>query len=257
MVDRLSLHPAVACKSEWHFCLHGFFLGLVLEQSWINGQGVTLSLARIDGVGKCLVVLSTVSSCTHSDGIQFNSIDPIHCQYSMLSNSSYGGQDGETVNESSPTSDPGSSPRVARLIHAEEATLANVGACLRLAGLYTKERGAHSFWLNSGKDVSGREDGIINLVHYDDAASACLAALQVGSDVVSGKVFLISDGNPTTRRGIVEAALTNDLYKDKTMPAFLGGESDPKGKVYDGSYSNKALKWTPTHESFSSFMKSA
>jgi nucleoside-diphosphate-sugar epimerase len=59
-------------------------------------------------------------------------------------------------------------------------------------------RGPHNFWLTSGKSVSGRPDGIINMLHYDDAAGACLAVLKAGPGVCRGKAFLISDGHPIT-----------------------------------------------------------
>ncbi len=150
-----------------------------------------------------------------------------------------------------------SNPRSARLVQAEQACLTQGGTCLRLAGLYLLHRGAHSYWLNHpDAKVTGREDGIINLLHYDDASSACLAALRAGPTTVSGKIFLISDGHPTTRRGIVESALKSKLYSDKAMPEFVSQESDPKGRVYDGSWSNRVLQWTPQYTSFDEFMLS-
>ena len=126
-----------------------------------------------------------------------------------------------------------------------------------MAGLYTLERGAHSYWLGSGNDLKGREEGIINLLHYDDAAGACVAALMVDPpSSISGKVFLISDGNWTTRKGICESALKATRYSGKTMPKFLGGPNDALGKIYDGTASNIALKWKPVHSSFDEFMSS-
>jgi hypothetical protein len=160
------------------------------------------------------------------------------------------------VNEDSPLPDPGANARSARLINAEKEVLKHGGGCLRLAGLYAMDRGAHNFWLTSGKDASGREDGIINLLHYDDAAGAALAALLAGPTVVSGNIFLISDGNPLTRRQICESTLKSKQYRGKSVPKFLGSDSDPIGKIYDGSASNKALKWDPKYESFDFFMAS-
>lgn len=122
-----------------------------------------------------------------------------------------------------------------------------------MAGLYTLERGAHSFWLNSGKDVTGRADGIINLLHYDDAASVALAALKAGPDVVQGRNFLISDSHPLTRQQICESAMKSKLFADKKMPKFLGSASDPKGKLYDGKKSERDLQWKPKYESFDAF----
>jgi nucleoside-diphosphate-sugar epimerase len=171
---------------------------------------------------------------------------------------SYGfGEQSQVVNEGSPVADPSKNPRSARLITAEKVVLDNHGACIRLAGLYTLSRGAHNFWMTSGKDISGRADGIINQLHYDDAAGAVLAALSAGSSVVSGNVFLISDGHPMTRKEICESALKNKKYEGLGMPKFLGTDKDPIGKIYDGSASNKALKWDPRYESFDAFMQSA
>jgi nucleoside-diphosphate-sugar epimerase len=160
------------------------------------------------------------------------------------------------VNEDSPVADPSKNPRSARLIYAEQAVLKNGGACLRLAGLYTLDRGAHNYWMTSGKDVSGRADGMINLLHYDDAAGSVVAALAAGPTVASGNVFLISDGHPMTRKELCESTLKAKKYQGKQMPKFLGTDSDPIGKIYDGSASNKALKWDPRYESFHSFMSS-
>jgi nucleoside-diphosphate-sugar epimerase len=170
---------------------------------------------------------------------------------------SYGpGEDKEVVNENSPVADVAKNPRSARLIHAEQAVLKNGGACLRLAGLYHLDRGAHNFWLTSGKAVSGRPDGFINLLHYDDAAGSALAAVSVGPTVVSGNIFLISDGHPMTRLEICQSTLQAKKYQGMALPEFLGTDSDSIGKIYDGSASNKALKWDPRYESFDAFMAS-
>jgi len=168
----------------------------------------------------------------------------------------YGQGDGETVTETSPTTDPATNPRTAKLVCAEGACTDGGGCVLRLAGLYTLERGAHNYWLESGKDVQGRSDGIINLLHYDDAAGACMAAIEAGPTVVSGKTFLISDSNPTTRLGICESAIKAARYAGKDIPTILGGDEMPRGKIYDGSWSDATLNWKPRYESFDKFMAS-
>lgn len=180
----------------------------------------------------------------------------------------YEGIDGETVDELSPTvSDPNSNPRAYRMVQAENAAIQHGGCALRLAGLYTLERGAHNYWLDTsggaakGRKTLGRGDGIVNLLHYDDAASAILAALKVGPNLNSGRRFLISDGNFTTRRGICKSAMKHSRFLEcTTMPPFLDAEKDgideavPRGKVYDGRKSNEALGWKPTYTSFDEFM---
>ena len=166
------------------------------------------------------------------------------------------GSDGETVTETSPTADPATNPRTAKLVGAETACREGGGCVLRLAGLYTLERGAHNYWLESGKDIQGRADGIINLLHYDDAASACMAAIEAGPAAVAGKTFLISDSHPTTRLGICESAIKAAKYAGKTIPPIVGGDDMPRGKIYDGSWSDSTLSWKPKYESFDKFMAS-
>ena len=185
------------------------------------------------------------------------------CQFCSSHNNehlSYEGGDGVSVNEESPTVDPDSNPRAGRLVRAEREVLAAGGCVLRLAGLYLLERGAHNFWLTSGKPIAGRPDGLINLLHYDDAASACLAAVKAGPQVCKGKCFLVSDGNPQTRSQICESALLATMYKGFEMPAFQSpGKNGPPqsiGKVYDGSRTEKLLSWKPLYESFPKFMSS-
>jgi nucleoside-diphosphate-sugar epimerase len=142
------------------------------------------------------------------------------------------------------------------LAKAEDAVLQNGGCCVRLAGLYTLNRGAHNYWLTSGKEVAGAPDGIINLLHYEDAAASCLAAFRAGPSVCSGKIFLMSDGHPISRKGICESALKAKEYKDYSMPIFAGGGCIASSKIYDGSESNRLLEFSPEYSSFDEFMTS-
>jgi len=126
--------------------------------------------------------------------------------------------------------------------------------------------------------VKGKEDGVVSLLHYDDAAGACVAALRMriggdgdgmrGDDTTNnnnddddddgGRVFLVSDGSPTTRRGICESALKSERYSDESMPIFEEGTDvgGTTGKVYDASWTNKALGWKPVYPSFDEFISS-
>ncbi len=167
----------------------------------------------------------------------------------------YGPGDGETVSETTTIPTP-ESPRTKRLVQSELNVIAAGGCVLRLAGLYTLERGAHSYWLEkSGGQVKGSKDGIINLLHYDDAAGACVAALGVDVEQTRGKIFLISDGNPTTRYGICESALKSKRYNGASIPTFGDEENAAgKGKVYDGHWSNEVLSWKSKYASFDEFM---
>ena len=95
--------------------------------------------------------------------------------------------------------------------------------------------------------------GIVNQLHYEDAAGVAVAALLASEN--TKKVWLASDDEPLARSAIVEAALKSPLYSDRAAPVFIG-EDGPKGKVYDTSRTRDELKWRPKYPSFASYMKS-
>ena len=164
-------------------------------------------------------------------------------------------------------------PRIGRIINAENEVLKEKGgSVMRLAGLYLLNRGAHNFWLGNTAEetkdeITSRPDSLINLLHYEDAAGAVVAALKHNSnsgqeqdddEEKRGEIFLVSDGHPLTRQQICESSLKNKRYDGRTIPKFTGSKEkgDLIGKVYDGSYTNKVLNWKPIYESFDTFMSS-
>mmetsp|Transcript_20612 Transcript_20612/g.45119 ORF Transcript_20612/g.45119 Transcript_20612/m.45119 type:complete len:344 (-) Transcript_20612:27-1058(-) len=161
----------------------------------------------------------------------------------------YAEDDGGDVTEESPLS---ASPRIQGIVEAEKLVLAAGGTVLRLAGLYDVQRGAHSFWLKAGV-VRGKPDGVLNLVHYKDAASAVVAALERGKDV-RGKVFIVADGSPITRSEICEAAVSAAPFRGSKAPQFEVPKSAGDGKRLDGARAREALGWTPRYPSFGQFM---
>ena len=58
-----------------------------------------------------------------------------------------------------------------------------------------RDRGAHNFWLTKVRESASAPNGLINLLHYDDAASAVVAAFEAAEDLRQ-EVFLVSDGAP-------------------------------------------------------------
>eukprot|EP00177_Eucheuma_denticulatum_P000787 GFKZ01001425.1.p1 GENE.GFKZ01001425.1~~GFKZ01001425.1.p1 ORF type:complete len:362 (+),score=53.67 GFKZ01001425.1:122-1087(+) len=133
------------------------------------------------------------------------------------------------------------------------------GIVVRLAGLYTLQRGAHSYWLRTGK-VGGGEDGLLNLVWYGDAASAVVRALEGGDSVKrreseEGRVYLVSAERPITRKEVCEVAMRHPMYADKQMPDFVLGQKERVDRVYDNSWTRTVLSWSPKFESFVDFME--
>ena len=163
----------------------------------------------------------------------------------------YGESIGNVVNENFRLDTRSS--RSTKMIAAEEAVLYREGCVLRLAGLYTEQRGAHTFWLNeTSKNVDSSSDGIINLLHYVDAARATVACLHNGK---LSTVYLAVDDVPMTRKEICEAALDSGLFNNRKMPLF-SSDIGPKTKICDGSWTRNELKWSPLYPSFDEYMRS-
>ncbi|GAB5030798.1 rossmann-fold nad binding domain-containing protein [Nannochloropsis oceanica] len=173
---------------------------------------------------------------------------------------------GGTVDETAPLS---TNPRMSKILEAERVVAAAGGTVMRLAGLYTQTRGPHTFWLSKG-EVGATEQGIINLLHYEDAARATMAGLLhhhtirvdnngQNNSKNDGRILLISDDNPLTRKQICEAAVASPLFEGQyQMPIFKPSEEGKRslGKVYDTSKSRAALGgWVPRYPSFKTFMK--
>jgi hypothetical protein len=145
-------------------------------------------------------------------------------------------------------------PRAAGLLAAEDAALGiPEGRIVRMAGLYTLKRGAHNYWLNAGT-VAGSRGGLVNLLHYDDAAGIVVAILEACGRDDGMRLFLGADGSPVTREEICAAARSHPMFERLSMPTFdeAGGGST---KTYDNSASRKALGWEPVWSSFSAFMR--
>lgn len=160
----------------------------------------------------------------------------------------YGDSNGNIVNEAFRVDSR--SQRSTKMLSAEQTVLSLGGTVARLAGLYTLERGAHSMWVKNGT-VTGVANGVVNLVHYDDAAAALVAALQLE---LRNEVYLVCDDAAETRQQICEATLLSELFSSYAMPKFTSPDG-PRGKVCDSSVTRRKLNWQPVHRSFSSFMR--
>jgi hypothetical protein len=158
----------------------------------------------------------------------------------------YRAEAGETCTEGSPLAD---SPRAARLLDAEAIVREVGGAALRLAGLYDDERGPHRVFLRAARSPR-HPDGLINLIHYDDAATLCLAALLRGS---AGSIYVGCDGHPITRQEIVEAALRSERYEHHGQPCRFEGTDGPLGRRCNNDQTRAALAWQPVVRSFAAW----
>ena len=120
-----------------------------------------------------------------------------------------------------------------------------------LGGLYTLDDGAHSYWLKGGQ-FPAKPHGLINLVHYEDAAIAFLKCLE-NPDKIGGEVFLVSDGAPMSRQEIVDADPEQDLFVGKGEAVIFTGGEEVDGKKYKSQKIRNMLGWEPSYKSLADF----
>ncbi|XP_039058336.1 uncharacterized protein LOC120201874 isoform X2 [Hibiscus syriacus] len=142
----------------------------------------------------------------------------------------------------------GRSPRTDNLLKAEKVVLDFDGCIVRLAGLYKIDRGAHFYWLHKGT-VDARPDHILNLIHYEDAASLSVTILK---KKLRGRIFLGCDNHPLSRQEVMDLVDKSGKFDIK----FYGftGTSDPLGKKLSNSKTRKELGWEPKYPSFAHFL---
>eukprot|EP00475_Leptophrys_vorax_P005529 TRINITY_DN13339_c0_g1_i1.p1 TRINITY_DN13339_c0_g1~~TRINITY_DN13339_c0_g1_i1.p1 ORF type:complete len:358 (+),score=-8.77 TRINITY_DN13339_c0_g1_i1:63-1136(+) len=160
----------------------------------------------------------------------------------------YAVNDNSFCPEGAPTVAEGVSPRVDVLLKAERAALEAGGNVVRLAGLYTLERGAHTFWLKQGT-VNSRPDHILNLIHYEDAASLCVAILSART---RDRVFMGCDNHPVSRAELMDITVASGKFPG----AFNGftGTDGPLGKRMCNDATRAELGWEPKYKSFAQFL---
>ena len=105
--------------------------------------------------------------------------------------------------------------------------------------------------------MAARPDHLLNLVHYEDAAALCVAALTRGSP---GKVYLACDGAPLTRAEMMAAVEAARPGKFPPPPGAAEGSrvrftaaDGPLGRRMDAAATRKALGWEPKYPSFRAF----
>jgi len=157
---------------------------------------------------------------------------------------------GGICTETSPTKDDA---RAAKMLAAEAAARELGGVVIRLAGLYDLHRGAHEFWFNKGT-VDARDDALVNLLNYDDASAAVVAAAKRAQP---GDLLLAADMAPRTRQAIVDAAKRHPAFADRhvTFTQVPANDRGPKrlGRRYDCSFTRNRIQWEPRFPTIEAF----
>ncbi|KAL2341166.1 hypothetical protein Fmac_009106 [Flemingia macrophylla] len=165
------------------------------------------------------------------------------------SSAPYDCNDNGLCDEDNPVVPIGRSPRTDVLLEAEKIVLEYGGSVLRLSGLYKADKGAHVYWLEKGI-VESRPDHILNLIHYEDAASLSVAILK---KQFRGRIFLGCDNHPLSRQEIMD--LVNKSGKFSKKFEKFTGRDDPLGKRLNNSRTRQEVGWEPKYSSFAHFLE--
>lgn len=159
------------------------------------------------------------------------------------STSVYAEEHGAIVTERSTLA---ANPRARRLTDVEALVLQASGRVVRLAGLYGPGRGPHRVY---GREVqsSRSPEGILNLIHFEDAASLCLLILEKGQPRT---IYLGCDGQPFTRRDF-------GVIIGKGTDFFTGNSDEPLGRRCENHATREALSWSPRWKNFRMWFEQA
>ncbi|CAN1238847.1 hypothetical protein LINGRAPRIM_LOCUS2198 [Linum grandiflorum] len=158
------------------------------------------------------------------------------CFLFTSSSAPYDRNDNGECDEDTPVVPIGRSLRTDVLLKAEDVVLES------------EDRGAHVYWLEKGT-IDLRPDHILNLIHYEDAASLCITILK---KKLRGQIFLGCDNHPLSRQKIMELVAKSGKFSKK-FEGFTGS-SDPLGKKLNNSRTRKVLSWEPNYPSFAHFL---
>ncbi|CAL1413320.1 unnamed protein product [Linum trigynum] len=158
------------------------------------------------------------------------------CFLFTSSSAPYDCYDNGDCNEDSPVVPIGRSPRTDVLLKAEQEVLGR------------DDRGAHTYWLEKGT-VDVRPDHILNLIHYEDAASLCITILK---KKLRSQIFLGCDNHPLSRQEVMDLVAKSGKFSKK-FEGFTG-TSDPLGKKLNNSRTRQVLSWEPKYPSLAHFL---
>ncbi|XP_058731246.1 uncharacterized protein LOC131603022 [Vicia villosa] len=164
------------------------------------------------------------------------------------SSAPYDRNDNGPCDEDTPSVPIGRSPRVDTLLKAENVVLEFGGCVLRLAGLYKAERGAHNYYLEKGV-VDSRPDHILNLIHYEDAASLLVAILK---KKFRKQIFLGCDNHPLSRQEMMDLVNRSGKFSKKFDKFSV--TDGPLGKKLNNTRTRQEVSWEPKYPSFADFL---
>ncbi|CAI8617719.1 unnamed protein product [Vicia faba] len=154
------------------------------------------------------------------------------------SSAPYDCNDNGPCDEDTPAVPIGRSPRVDILLKAENVVL-EFG-----------ERGAHNYYLEKGI-VDSRPDHILNLIHYEDAASLLVEILK---KKFRKQIFLGCDNHPLSRQEMMDLVNRSSKFSKKFDKFSV--TDGPLGKKLNNTRTRQEVGWEPKYPSFADFLSS-
>ncbi|KAH1236508.1 hypothetical protein GmHk_08G021703 [Glycine max] len=154
------------------------------------------------------------------------------------SSAPYDCNDNGPCDEDSPVVPIGRSPGVDVLLKAENVVL-------------EFDRGAHNYYLEK-RIVDSRPDHVLNLIHYEDAASLSVAILK---KKFRGQIFLGCDNHPLSRQEMMDLVNKSGKFSKK-FDEFTGTDG-PLGKRLNNTKTCQVVGWKPKYPSFIHFLESS
>lgn len=166
--------------------------------------------------------------------------------------------------------------RAEKLVAVENLVLARGGTVLRLAGLYSLERGPHVHYQKKKNEIGVVSSRWLNLIHYDDAAELGFRLLISELPAVSNSTYLGVDDRPMLIQDFLSAIFPEDSIAD--MDSVDHGDSlkpqgsDPiqvqglnqkktigmaSGKRCCNLITRQKLNWLPRWPAFHSWLQSS
>jgi len=97
--------------------------------------------------------------------------------------------------------------------------------------------------------LDARPDHVLNLIHYEDAASLAIAIMKKG---LRSRVFVGCDNEPLSRQEIMDRVNRSGKF-DTKFQGFTGTDG-PLGKRMENPKTRAEIGWQPKCPSFTEFL---
>ena len=159
----------------------------------------------------------------------------------ITSSTGYFGTQGGALSAESPPGETERAQEIAAMESRFTAWAGSQGTVIRLGGLYRQGRGPLNVMRKRGSAPLGvPPDRVIPLVHYDDAAAACFAALRVERP---RPTYLVVSPPCPTRQDFYLAAC---VILDVPLPSFEQATGRPRAE-YDIGHTIDDLDYAPQY----------